>query len=80
MNAEIGNNLGYRGQNGRLNYDLGIYYYHYPGADHALHSNFGELGMKLSWGKTMVTPVVEMYVSNNYFFGAGKSPTVPDAP
>lgn len=73
MNAEVDGNIGYRGKWGKLNYDLGIYYYYYPGAGPALHSNFGELGAKLTWGEGRVIPVLETYVSNNYFFGAGKS-------
>jgi len=73
MNAEIDGTVGYRGHDGRLNYDLGLYYSYYPGSDPALHSNFAELGTKFTWGKGPVVPVLEAYVSNNYFFGAGRS-------
>jgi uncharacterized protein (TIGR02001 family) len=73
MNAEVDSNVGYRGSWGEINYDLGGYYYYYPGAASSLHSDFGELGAKLSWGKGRVVPILETYVSNNYFFGAGKS-------
>ena len=73
MNAEIDGTVGYRGHSGRLIYDWGLYYYYYPDSDPALHSNFAELGAKFAWGNGPVTPVLEAYVSNNYFFGAGKS-------
>lgn len=73
MNAEIDGNVGYRGQHGRVNYDFGLYYYYYPRANPALHSNFAEFGAKLTWGDGPLTPVLEAYVSNNYFFGAGES-------
>ena len=73
MNAEVDGAVGYRGSRGALRYDLGFYYYYYPGAAASLHSDYSEVGAKLSWGAGRVVPVLETYLSNNYFFGAGKS-------
>jgi uncharacterized protein (TIGR02001 family) len=72
MNAEVDATLGYRSHHGALNYDLGLYYYDYPGADRNLHSNFAEFGSKISWGSGPVIPTLEAYVSPNYFFASGK--------
>jgi uncharacterized protein (TIGR02001 family) len=72
MNAEIDAAVGYRGNRGPLNYDLGFYYYAYPRAAPTLHANYAELGAKLSWSGGRWVPVLELYVSNDYFFGSGK--------
>jgi uncharacterized protein (TIGR02001 family) len=72
MNAELDATVGYRSHHGAFNYDLSLYYYDYPGADPALHSNFAEIGSKISWGSGPVVPVLETYLSPNYFFASGK--------
>ena len=74
MNAEVDGNTGMRGAHGALHYDLGLYYYYYPGhAGSNLHATFAEFGTRLSWESGAVIPVLELYVSDNYFFGAGHS-------
>lgn len=74
MNAEVDGNSGVRGAHGALHYDLGLYYYYYPGrAGSQLHASFAEIGARLSWESGAVTPVLELYFSDNYFFGAGHS-------
>ena len=71
MNVEADTTVGLRGVTGALQYDVGLYYYAYPGAATALHSNFAEAGGRLTWVQGPVHPLLELYVSNNYFFGAG---------
>ena len=71
ISVEADTNVGVRGARGDLQYDLGVYYYAYPGADPKLHSNFAEAGARFVWARGPVHPVFETYVSNNYFFGAG---------
>lgn len=72
LDVEVDANAGLRGEHGRLHYDVGVYYYAYPGGAAALHANYGEVGARLSWGAGAVTPVLELYATPNYFFGAGK--------
>jgi uncharacterized protein (TIGR02001 family) len=72
LTAEVDANAGFRAGFGGLRYDVGLYYYGYPGGDPRLHASYGELGARLLWGSGAVTPVVELYVTPNYFFGAGK--------
>ena len=36
-----------------------------------MHSNFAEAGARFTWVSGPVHPVLELYVSPNYFFGAG---------
>lgn|GEM_PF-2066405 len=71
MTVEADTNVGLRGTRGPLQYDLGLYYYAYPDAVHTLHSNFAEVGGRFTWAQGRVHPVLELYLSNNYFFGAG---------
>jgi uncharacterized protein (TIGR02001 family) len=71
MAVEADSNVGYRGKVGDLQYDLGLYYYAYPGADPKLHSDFAEAGARFTWNRGLIHPVFELYLSNNYFFGAG---------
>ena len=74
MNAEVDGNTGMRGSLGAVHYDLGLYYYYYPGRAGAnLHASFAEFGTRLSWGSGAVIPVFELFLSNDYFFGAGRS-------
>ena len=74
MNAEVGGNTGMRGSLGAVHYDLGLYYYDYPGRAGAdLHASFAELGTRLSCGAGAMIPVLELFLSNDYFFGAGRS-------
>jgi hypothetical protein len=56
--------LGISNCNGRLHYDLGLYYYYYPRADPALHANYAELRAKLTSGNRPMIPVFEAYVSS----------------
>ena len=72
LDVEVDANAGLRGARGSLRYDLGLYYYAYPGGDPRLHASYGELGTRISWVAGPVTPVMELYVTPNYFFGAGK--------
>jgi uncharacterized protein (TIGR02001 family) len=71
MNVEADTTIGFRGSRGPLQYDLGLYYYAYPDADPKLHSNFAEVGGRFTWAQGPVHPVAELYLSNDYFFGAG---------
>lgn len=83
LGAELDYNAGYRASAGKFSYDIGLYYYSYPGSPHDLHVNYRELGAKLAWDLGWVTPNLEAYVSDDYFFGAGKSIFVnagPDVP
>ncbi len=65
-------NAGYRGKLGALQYDLGAYEYYFPGqiGDKVRTK---EAGLRLSWTASAVVPVLELYHSPNYFFGAGSS-------
>jgi uncharacterized protein (TIGR02001 family) len=83
LGAELDYNTGYRATDGNFSYDIGFYYYSYPGSPHDLHVNYRELGAKFAWNLGWVAPSLEAYVSDDYFFGAGKSIFVnagPDVP
>lgn len=72
IDSEIDGGLGHRGARGSLRYDLGVYYYWYPGpAGAATHASFGETGAHLAWGSGRLVPVLDVYVSPDYFFGSG---------
>jgi uncharacterized protein (TIGR02001 family) len=83
LKAEIDFSLGYRSSVGKFSYDVGLYYYYYPRTSHDLHVDYRELGFKAAYDFGFVSPDVEVYVSDDYFFGAGKSVFVtagPDVP
>lgn len=74
MDSEIDSSLGYRGSLGQLRYDLGVYYYDYPGmAGARTHASFGEGGAHLTWGSAAIVPVFDLYLSPDYFFGSGRA-------
>lgn len=72
MNAEVDASVGWRAGRGPLRYDLGLYYYEFPGrAGERTHASYGEAGLRLSWVQGPVVPVAELYLSPDYFFGSG---------
>lgn len=72
INAELDANVGWRGVYGDWHYDLGLYYYDFPGhAGRQTHASYGEGGIRASFGAAPLIPIVELFLSPDYFFGAG---------
>jgi uncharacterized protein (TIGR02001 family) len=71
--AEMDFSTGYRSSVDDLSYDIGYYYYYYPNVPRELHVSYHEIGVKLAYDTGVISPFVEAYVSNDYFFGAGRS-------
>lgn len=74
VRAEMDFSAGYRDVWDKLSYDIGYYYYYFPNVPRELHVSYHEIGLKLAYDTGIfLSPFVEGYISNDYFFGAGRS-------